>query len=192
MDVEAAAAAAVEDIKQEEWDLDAIEKRKEQQVCGRGRGATCCWCRGMPGVWFGVSYWSRGHGGGGEGGEHTAGGMDAIEKRKEQQACGGGCGVVLLVSMPGVRLTTGAKPLLCLIHSCWHTHYTQYLFEPPPPPTHTHTHVIATSAFTHSHSHSLPSHTPPPAPPPRHPHRSLALRTARRWETHRAPTHTCL
>lgn len=32
IDVEAAAAAAVEDIKKEEWDLDAIEKRKEQQV----------------------------------------------------------------------------------------------------------------------------------------------------------------
>jgi hypothetical protein len=34
VDVEAAAAAAVEDIKQEEWQLDAIEKRKEQQVRG--------------------------------------------------------------------------------------------------------------------------------------------------------------
>ena len=33
VDVEAAAAAAVEDIKQEEWELDAIEKRQEQQVC---------------------------------------------------------------------------------------------------------------------------------------------------------------
>jgi hypothetical protein len=32
IDVEAAAAAAVEDIQKEEWDLDAIEKRKEQQV----------------------------------------------------------------------------------------------------------------------------------------------------------------
>jgi hypothetical protein len=32
VDVEAAAAAAVEDIQKEEWDLDAIEKRKEQQV----------------------------------------------------------------------------------------------------------------------------------------------------------------
>jgi hypothetical protein len=32
VDVEAAAAAAVEDLKKEEWELDAIEKRKEQQV----------------------------------------------------------------------------------------------------------------------------------------------------------------
>eukprot|EP00775_Hariotina_reticulata_P006834 gene6834-7052_t len=31
VDVEAAAAAAVEDLKKEEWELDAIEKRKEQQ-----------------------------------------------------------------------------------------------------------------------------------------------------------------
>ncbi|WIA40512.1 hypothetical protein OEZ86_013861 [Tetradesmus obliquus] len=31
VDVEAAAAAAVEDIQREEWDLDAIERRKEQQ-----------------------------------------------------------------------------------------------------------------------------------------------------------------
>lgn len=38
VDVEAAAAAAVEDIKQEEWDLDAIEKRKEQQVGLEGTG----------------------------------------------------------------------------------------------------------------------------------------------------------
>jgi hypothetical protein len=30
--LEAAAAAGVEDIQKEEWDLDAIEKRKEQQV----------------------------------------------------------------------------------------------------------------------------------------------------------------
>jgi hypothetical protein len=49
VDVEAAAAAAVEDIKQEEWELDAIEKRKEQQV-GRSR---CLWwsisaCYGPP------------------------------------------------------------------------------------------------------------------------------------------------
>jgi hypothetical protein len=36
VDVEAAAAAAVEDIQKEEWDLDAIEKRKEQQVRGVG------------------------------------------------------------------------------------------------------------------------------------------------------------
>lgn len=32
VDVEAAAAAAVEDIRKEEWELDAIERRKEQQV----------------------------------------------------------------------------------------------------------------------------------------------------------------
>jgi hypothetical protein len=48
VDVEAAAAAAVEDIKQEEWELDAIEKRKEQQVC-------LCGCRGMP---FVVGRWA--------------------------------------------------------------------------------------------------------------------------------------
>jgi hypothetical protein len=38
VDVEAAAAAAVEDIQKEEWDLDAIEKRKEQQVRLQCRG----------------------------------------------------------------------------------------------------------------------------------------------------------
>lgn len=43
VDVEAAAAAAVEDIKQEEWELDAIEKRKEQQVRS-WRGWCWCWC----------------------------------------------------------------------------------------------------------------------------------------------------
>lgn len=32
VDVEAVAAAAVEDIQKEEWELDAIERRKEQQV----------------------------------------------------------------------------------------------------------------------------------------------------------------
>lgn len=32
VDIEAAAAKAVEEIKQEEWQLEAFERRKEQQV----------------------------------------------------------------------------------------------------------------------------------------------------------------
>jgi D-mannonate dehydratase len=38
IDLDAVAAAAVEDIKAEEWQLDAIEKRKEQAEVGGGGG----------------------------------------------------------------------------------------------------------------------------------------------------------